>query len=92
MTIIKTTIRYVLLSDLVRMHIIDTVWLYTYLYLKILQIDVRVVTTEKAKHFLDIPSFPVPILDDSEEWKVNLNFLPILKSLNINAVIMNLYK
>ncbi|WAR00695.1 COAC-like protein [Mya arenaria] len=31
--------------------------------------NVKVVVSENAKHFLDIPTFPVPVIDDAEEWK-----------------------
>jgi len=36
----------------------------------VLQFSVKVVATEHAKHFLDLTTFPVPVLEDADEWKV----------------------
>ncbi|XP_052225208.1 phosphopantothenoylcysteine decarboxylase-like [Dreissena polymorpha] len=33
------------------------------------KISVKTIATEHAKHFLDLTTFPVPVIEDADEWK-----------------------
>ena len=48
----------------------------SFIYRSTLQIEVKVVTTNRALHFFDKTSLPITVHEDEEEWEVNLPFNP----------------
>lgn len=43
-------------------------------FCSVLQVDVRVVTTDHATHFYDINEVPVRVYTDKDEWEVSTAF------------------